>query len=175
MNFLSERLANGRRFRVFTSVDNFSRVSPAKEVEFSWTGNRGGANTIGGLNSTLQVLADIIFDRTAAMRCRKFCSPNQAKLSYFAANALRVKVTVSKLECVICSCNLLFIQNARSALVGGACPHLLCKVLFWPPQFWSVARWQTQIPRSVHHHHKHLKARRILMRFYPAWSARLAQ
>jgi len=40
MDFMSDRLANGRRFRVFTLVDNFSRVSPALEVDFSLTGKR---------------------------------------------------------------------------------------------------------------------------------------
>jgi putative transposase len=40
VDFVSDRLANGRRFRVFAIVDNFSRVSPALEVDFSLTGRR---------------------------------------------------------------------------------------------------------------------------------------
>jgi putative transposase len=40
MDFMSDRLADGRRFRIFTLVDNFSRVSPALEVDFSLTGKR---------------------------------------------------------------------------------------------------------------------------------------
>ena len=40
MDFMSDRLASGRRFRVFTLVDNFSRVSPSLEVDFSLTGQR---------------------------------------------------------------------------------------------------------------------------------------
>ena len=40
MDFLSDALADGRRFRVFTLVDNFSRVSPALEVDFSLKGQR---------------------------------------------------------------------------------------------------------------------------------------
>lgn len=40
MDFMSDALHSGRRFRVFTIVDNFSRVSPALEVDFSLTGKR---------------------------------------------------------------------------------------------------------------------------------------
>jgi putative transposase len=40
MDFMSDALHNGRRFRVFTIVDNFSRVSPALEVDVSLTGKR---------------------------------------------------------------------------------------------------------------------------------------
>jgi putative transposase len=40
MDFMSDALHSGRRFRVFTIVDNFSRVSPALEVDFSLTGHR---------------------------------------------------------------------------------------------------------------------------------------
>jgi putative transposase len=40
MDFMSDALHSGRRFRVFTIVDNFSRVSPALEVDFSLTGQR---------------------------------------------------------------------------------------------------------------------------------------
>ena len=40
MDFMSDALSDGRRFRVFTLVDNFSRVSPALEVDFSLTGKR---------------------------------------------------------------------------------------------------------------------------------------
>lgn len=35
---MSYGVHDGRRFRVFTLVDNFSRVSPAVEVDFSLTG-----------------------------------------------------------------------------------------------------------------------------------------
>lgn len=40
MDFMSASLLNGRRLRIFTIVDNFSRVSPALEVDFSLTGQR---------------------------------------------------------------------------------------------------------------------------------------
>ena len=40
MDFMSDALHDGRRFRVFTIVDNFSRVSPALEVDVSLTGKR---------------------------------------------------------------------------------------------------------------------------------------
>src|SRR4028118_1981390 len=40
MDFMTDRLADGRRFRIFTLVDNFSRVSPDLEVDFSLTGRR---------------------------------------------------------------------------------------------------------------------------------------
>ncbi len=40
MDFLSDRLADGRRFRVLTLVDHVSRVSPAIEVGVSLTGAR---------------------------------------------------------------------------------------------------------------------------------------
>jgi putative transposase len=40
MDFVSDSLSNGQRFRALTIVDNFSRVSPAIEVDFSLTGRR---------------------------------------------------------------------------------------------------------------------------------------
>ena len=40
MDFLTDSLADGRRFRVLTIVDNVSRVSPAIEVGVSLTGER---------------------------------------------------------------------------------------------------------------------------------------
>ena len=40
MDFMSDALHDGRRFRVFTIVDNFSRISPALEVDLSLTGKR---------------------------------------------------------------------------------------------------------------------------------------
>jgi putative transposase len=40
MDFLTDSLADGRRFRVLTFVDNVSRVSPAVGVDFSLTGER---------------------------------------------------------------------------------------------------------------------------------------
>jgi putative transposase len=40
MDFMSDKLASGKRFRVFTLVDNFSRVSPAVEADFSLKGER---------------------------------------------------------------------------------------------------------------------------------------
>ena len=40
LDFLSDSLADGRRFRVLTIVDNVSRVSPAIEVDFSLPGAR---------------------------------------------------------------------------------------------------------------------------------------
>jgi putative transposase len=40
MDFLTDSLANGRRFRALTIVDNVSRVSPAIEVGVSLTGER---------------------------------------------------------------------------------------------------------------------------------------
>ena len=40
LDFLADRLADGRAFRVLTLVDNVSRVSPALEVDSSLTGKR---------------------------------------------------------------------------------------------------------------------------------------
>ncbi len=40
LDFLSDSLADGRRFRILTIVDNVSRVSPAIEVGASLTGKR---------------------------------------------------------------------------------------------------------------------------------------
>ena len=40
MDFLSDSLADGRRFRILTLVDNVSRVSPAITVDVSLTGER---------------------------------------------------------------------------------------------------------------------------------------
>lgn len=40
MGFVSDNLGNGQALRALTLVDNFSRVSPAIEVDFSLTGKR---------------------------------------------------------------------------------------------------------------------------------------
>ena len=40
MDFVADRLADGRAFRMLTLVDSFSRVSPAIEVDLSLTGKR---------------------------------------------------------------------------------------------------------------------------------------
>src|SRR4051812_21670730 len=40
MDFVHDRLADGRPFRLLTLVDNFSRVSPAIECDFSFNGSR---------------------------------------------------------------------------------------------------------------------------------------
>lgn len=40
MDFVSDSLGNGQALRALTIVDNFSRVSPAIEVDFSLTGKR---------------------------------------------------------------------------------------------------------------------------------------
>ncbi len=40
MDFISDNLGNGQALRALTIVDNFSRVSPAIEVDFSLTGRR---------------------------------------------------------------------------------------------------------------------------------------
>ena len=40
MDFMADRLANGRQFRLLTLVDNFSRESPEIEVDFSLSGKR---------------------------------------------------------------------------------------------------------------------------------------
>ena len=40
MDFVADRLSDGRQFRLLTLVDNFSRVSPAIEVDFSLNGKR---------------------------------------------------------------------------------------------------------------------------------------
>ncbi len=40
MDFVADRLADGRQIRLLTLVDNFSRISPAIEVDYSLTGKR---------------------------------------------------------------------------------------------------------------------------------------
>ncbi len=40
MDFVADRLSSGRAFRLLTLVDNFSRISPAIEADFSLTGQR---------------------------------------------------------------------------------------------------------------------------------------
>jgi len=40
MDFVADRLVDGQQIRMLTLVDNFSRVSPAIEVDFSLTGKR---------------------------------------------------------------------------------------------------------------------------------------
>jgi putative transposase len=43
MDFLTDRLADGRRFRVLTLVDHVSRVSPAVALDVSISGERVAA------------------------------------------------------------------------------------------------------------------------------------
>ena len=38
MDFVADELAGGRRFRILKVVDQFSRLSPLLEVDFSLTG-----------------------------------------------------------------------------------------------------------------------------------------
>ncbi len=40
LDFISDRLADARPYRVLTSVDDVSRVSPDSEADFSLTGRR---------------------------------------------------------------------------------------------------------------------------------------
>jgi putative transposase len=40
MDVVADRLASGQQIWIWTLVDNFSRVSPAIEVDFSLNGNR---------------------------------------------------------------------------------------------------------------------------------------
>ena len=58
MDFAADRLADGRRFRILTFVDNVSRVGPAIEADFSLTGERVGVvldrlKATGGLPETI--------------------------------------------------------------------------------------------------------------------------
>jgi putative transposase len=60
MDFMSDNLVDGRKFRLLTIVDNFSRVSPAVEVDFSLTGRRvaevlDGLGRVYGLPKSIQV------------------------------------------------------------------------------------------------------------------------
>jgi putative transposase len=60
MDFLSDRLADGRAFRVLALVDNVSRVSPALEAGFSLTGRHvtqvlDRASALYGLPKTIRV------------------------------------------------------------------------------------------------------------------------
>jgi len=59
MDFVVDRLSNGRAFRLLTLVDNFSRVSPAIECDFSLNGQRVVAVLErlkeGGLPQTIKV------------------------------------------------------------------------------------------------------------------------
>ena len=59
MDFMHDQLADGRRFRVLTLVDHFSRVSPAIEVGRSLTGSRV-VDVLGRLSATLG-LPEVIF------------------------------------------------------------------------------------------------------------------
>ena len=61
LDFLSDSLANGRRFRVLTIVDNVSRVSPAIEVGASLTGERV-VRLLEGLRVTVGVPQRIAVD-----------------------------------------------------------------------------------------------------------------
>src|SRR6478672_1308313 len=59
MDFVHDRLADGRPFRLLTLVDNFTRVSPAIECDFSFNGPRVVAVLEGlkasGLPQTIKV------------------------------------------------------------------------------------------------------------------------
>ncbi len=61
LDFLTDSLATGRRFRVLTLVDNVSRVSPAIAVDFSLTGERVVA-ILEGLRRTIGAPARIAID-----------------------------------------------------------------------------------------------------------------
>jgi putative transposase len=61
LDFLTDSLADGRRFRVLTIVDNVSRVSPAIEVGVSLTGERVVA-LLDRLRSTVGVPRRIAID-----------------------------------------------------------------------------------------------------------------
>ncbi len=61
LDFLTDSLVDGRRFRVLTIVDNVSRVSPAIEVDFSLTGDRVVA-ILEGLRWTTGAPARIAID-----------------------------------------------------------------------------------------------------------------
>lgn len=61
MDFVTDRLFNGRRFRMLTLVDHFSRVSPAIEADFSLTGQRVTA-VLDRLAQAQQVPKEIFVD-----------------------------------------------------------------------------------------------------------------
>jgi putative transposase len=61
MDFLTDSLADGRRFRVLTLVENVSRVSPAIEADFSLTGERV-VTTLEGLQQTIGAPARLAID-----------------------------------------------------------------------------------------------------------------
>ncbi len=61
MDFVSDELGWGRRFRVLTLVDHFSRVSPAMEVGFRMSGQRV-ADVLDRLSMTVGVPAVIRVD-----------------------------------------------------------------------------------------------------------------
>ncbi len=61
LDFLTDSLADGRRFRILTFVDNVSRVSPAIEVGTSLTGDRVVA-ILEGLKRTVGVPQRIAID-----------------------------------------------------------------------------------------------------------------
>jgi putative transposase len=61
LDFLSDSLVDGRRFRVLTRVDNVSRVSPAMAVGTSLTGERV-VTLLEGLRSTVGVPQRIAID-----------------------------------------------------------------------------------------------------------------
>ncbi len=61
LDFLTDSLIDGRRFRVLTFVDNVSRVSPAIEVGTSLTGERVVA-ILEGLKRTVGVPQRIAMD-----------------------------------------------------------------------------------------------------------------
>ena len=61
MDFVAERLADGRRFRALTIVDNFTRECPAIEVDSSLTGKRVAA-VLEHLKQTRGVLARLKVD-----------------------------------------------------------------------------------------------------------------
>lgn len=89
MDFVSDRLADGRPFRVLALVDNVSRVSPALEADFSMTGEKvtrvlDRAVALYGLPRAIQVdngpeFAGRVLDAWAYRRGVKLCFSRPGK------------------------------------------------------------------------------------------------
>ena len=69
VDFMSDQLANGRRFRVFNVVDDYSRECVLQIVDFSISGQRV-ANELERLSSTRPLPKTLVCDNGPELTCK---------------------------------------------------------------------------------------------------------
>ena len=89
MDFVHDRLADGRPFRLLTLVDNFSRVNPAVECDFSLNGQR--------VVAVLERLKAMDLPQTIKVIPAASSSPRRSTLERIAWREARVQPAESEL------------------------------------------------------------------------------